>query len=210
MLQFAFVQKCPSATLLHTAPCLPGPVILCLARDLPLQSLCPECDLPYQDNKNLHLCLGLQAPHRTLGLHCTLLASTAIVVHCAGLELVISAGTSAECDQDCSSASVCRVLPLPICGALLAGRATCNTGTGNLSQILCQHVPHQDVHCLHLRQGLQVPLCVVQIQRHTLHLAVLGVSGQLEALAAPLQQLVIVLYSPLVMPLYPGDLEGGV
>lgn len=67
---------------------------------------------------------------------------------------------------------------------------------------------YQHIHSLHFCQGLEVPVGMVQVEGHTVHPLELRPRRQLELGVAPLQQLVVVLYSPLVMPLDEGHLEG--
>ena len=69
---------------------------------------------------------------------------------------------------------------------------------------------YQDINGLHLSQSLQVALSMVQVEWHTFHLGVVRASGQLHAVVAPLQQLVVVLDAPLVVPFNEGDLEDSI
>ena len=78
-----------------------------------------------------------------------------------------------------------------------------------LLSILTIHAAYQDVHSLHLCQGVEVPVGVVQVERHTVDICELRANRQLQLGVAPLQQLVVVLDASLVVTLNEGHLERG-
>lgn len=78
-----------------------------------------------------------------------------------------------------------------------------------LLSILQSPAAYQDIHSLHLCQGVKVPVGVVQVERHTVDICELRADRQLQLGVAPLQQLVVVLDAPLVVALNEGHLESG-
>ena len=78
-----------------------------------------------------------------------------------------------------------------------------------LLSILKSHAAYQDIHSLHLCQGVKVAVGVVQVERHTIDICELRTNRQLQLGVAPLQQLVVVLDASLVVALNEGHLESG-
>lgn len=68
---------------------------------------------------------------------------------------------------------------------------------------------YQDIDGLHLRQGLKVSISMVQVERDAVHISEVGPGRQQQLGITPVQHLLVVLNTPLVVALDEGDLESG-
>ena len=108
--------------------------------------------------------------------------------------------------QDFSSQHVCQCLQQPVNpAATLPGILLL---AASLERVVCEDRTHQYIHSLHLCQSLQIPVGMVQIQRHTADFLELGAGRQLQLGVAPLQQLIVIFDAPLVVALNESHFEG--